>query len=154
MAKVVARRVIPGSQERVWHLLSDFERTNEWLPDVLSVEHTGGPPKGMGREHTAQMNGGIQAHQRLVAWDDSRRMAWRTEQEVDDGRDISRFNNVRTTVDLRPSGSETEITVTRTWSGGGPLGLIRSFGEKSRVTLEFEQLLDNLSSAMGTGDSS
>jgi hypothetical protein len=108
----------------------------------------------MGREHTAQMNGGIQAHQRLVAWDDSRRMAWRTEQEVHDGRDISRFNNVRTTVDLRPSGSETEITVTRTWSGGGPLGLIRSFGEKSRVTLEFEQLLDNLSSTMSSGDNS
>ena len=69
MAKVVARRVIPGSQERVWHLLSNFERMNEWLPDVLSVEHTGGPPKGMGREQTAQMNGGIQAHHRLVAWD-------------------------------------------------------------------------------------
>jgi carbon monoxide dehydrogenase subunit G len=156
MAKIVARQVVPGSQELVWHILSDFERTHEWLPAVVSIKHTGGSAKAMGREHTAQMDGGVEAHHRVVAWDDARRLAWRTEREMRDGRDVSKFNNVRTTVDLRPSGSNTEVTVTRTWSGGGLLGLIRSFGQKADVKQEFEQLLTNLNDVMknNTGSAS
>ena len=54
MAKVVTRQVVSGSQELVWHVLSDFDRMPEWLPGVTSIEHTGGPPKAFGREHVAQ----------------------------------------------------------------------------------------------------
>lgn len=156
MAKIVARQIVPGSQELVWHVLSDFERTSEWVPSAVSIEHTDGPAKALGREHTVRYDSGLEAHQRIVAWDDSRRLAWRTEREMHDGRDVSKFNNVRTTVDLRPSGSNTEITVTRTWSGGGPLGLIRSFNQKTAVKREFEELLANLNSIMNddTGSAS
>ena len=65
MAKIVARQIVPGSQELVWHVLSDFERTSEWVPSAVSVEHTGGPPKAMGREHTVRYDSGLEAHQRV-----------------------------------------------------------------------------------------
>lgn len=148
MAKVVARQVVSGSQELVWHVLSDFDRMPEWLPGVTSIEHTGGPPKAFGREHVAQMDGGIQVHQRIVAWDNSRRIAWRTVRETRDGRDVGSLHSVRTTIDLRPSAANTEVTLTGTWSGGGPLGLIRSFTNRGRIKGEFEQALVNLDQLM------
>ncbi len=148
MAKVVARQVVPGSQERVWHVLSDFDQTAEWLPGITSIEHTGGPLRASGREHVAHMADGAQAEQRVVAWDNSRRIAWRTVRETRDGRDVGSFHNVRTTIDLRPSGDRTEVTLTSTWSGGGPLGLIRSFGMRSKVAQDFEQALANLDGLM------
>lgn len=148
MAKVVARQVVSGSQELVWHVLSDFDRMPEWLPGVTSIEHTGGPPKAFGREHVAQMEGGVQTHQRVVAWDNSRRIAWRTVSETRDGREVGSLQNVRITIDLRPSGPNTEITLTGTWSGGGPLGLIRSFTNRGRIVGEFEQALASLDGLM------
>ena len=150
MAKVVARQVVSGSQELVWHVLSDFDRMSEWLPGVASIEHTGGPPKASGREHVAHMDSGLQAHQRVVAWDNSRRIAWRTVREVRDGRDVGDLHNVRTTIDLRPSAVNTEITLTGTWSGGGPLGLIRSLTNRGRIKAEFEQALANLDKLMAS----
>ena len=116
MAKVVARQVVSGSQELVWHLLSDFDRMPDWLPGVTSIEHTSGPPKAFGREHVVQMEGGVEVHQRVVAWDNSRRIAWRIVREVQGGRDVGSLHNVRTVIDLRPSAANTEITFTRTWS--------------------------------------
>lgn len=148
MAKVVARQVISGSQELVWHVLSDFDRMPEWLPGVTSIEHTGGPPKAFGREHVAQMEGGVEAHQRVVAWDNSRRIAWRNVREVQDGRDVGSLQNFRTIIDLRPSAANTEITLTGTWSGGGPLGLIHSLTNRGRIKGEFEQALANLDKLM------
>ena len=148
MAKVVARQVVSGSQELVWHVLSDFDRMPEWLPGVTSIEHTGGPPKASGREHVAQMENGIEAHQRVVAWDNSRRIAWRTVRETRDGRDVGSLQNVRTTIDLRPSAANTEVTLTGTWSGGGPLGLIRSLTNRGRIKAEFERALTGLDSLM------
>lgn len=148
MAKVVARQVVSGSQELVWHVLSDFDRMPEWLPGVTSIEHTGGPPKASGREHVAKLDSGAEAHQRVVAWDNSRRIAWRTVREVQDGRDVGSLQNVRTTIDLRPSAADTEITLTGTWSGGGPLGLIRSLTSRGRIKGEFELALANLDKLM------
>ena len=148
MAKVVTRQVVSGSQELVWHVLSDFDRMPEWLPGVTSIEHTGGPPKASGREHVAQMETGVEAHQRVVAWDNSRRIAWRTVREVRDGRDVGSLQNVRTTIDLRPSAADTEITLTVTWSGGGPLGLIRSLTSRGRIKGDFELALANLDKLM------
>lgn len=148
MAKVVARQVVSGSQELVWHVLSDFDRMSEWVPGVTSVEHTGGPPKTFGREHVAHLEGGAQAHHRVVAWDNSRRIAWRTVSETRDGREVGLLQNFRTTIDLRPSGPNTEITLTGTWSGGGPLGLIRSFTNRGRIKSEFEQALASLDGLM------
>ena len=150
MAKVVARQVISGSQELVWHVLSDFDRMPEWLPGVTAIEHTGGPPKAFGREHVAQMERGVEAHQRVVAWDNSRRIAWRNVREVQDGRDVSALQNFRTTIDLRPSAANTEITLTGTWSGGGPLGLVRSLTNRGRIKSEFEQALANLDKLMAS----
>ncbi len=148
MAKVVARQVVPGSQELVWHVLSDFERMSDWLPGVSSIEHTGGSPKGFGREHLARMDDGLEVHHRVVAWDNSRRIAWRIVREVRDGREVGSLHNVRTTIDLRPSAANTEITLTGTWSGGGPLGLIKSFTSRGRIAAEFEQALANLDKLM------
>ena len=144
MAKVVARRVVPGSQELAWHLLSDFDRMPEWLPGVSSIEHTGGPLKAFGREHVVQMDGGTQAQQRVVAWENSRRIAWRTVSETRDGRNVGTHSTVRTTIDLRPNAANTEITLTGTWSGAGPLGLIRALTNRGRIKAEFEQALANL----------
>ena len=151
MAKVVARKIVSGSQELVWHVLSDFDRMPEWLPGVTSIEHTGGPPKAFGREHVAQMEGGVEAHQRIVAWDNSRRIAWRNVREVQDGRDVAALQNFRITIDLRPSAANTEITLTGTWSGGGPLGLIRSLTHRGRITSELEQALANLDELLAGG---
>ena len=150
MAKVVARQVVSGSQELVWHLLSDFDRMPDWLPGVTSIEHTGGPPKAFGREHVVQMEGGVEVHQRVVAWDNSRRIAWRITREVQGGRDVGSLHNVRTTIDLRPSAANTEITFTGTWSGGGPLGLIRSLTSRGRIKREFDEALTNLDKLMSS----
>lgn len=150
MAKVVARQVVSGSQELVWHVLSDFDRMPEWLPGVASIEHTGGSPKAFGREHIVRMDDGLEVHHRIVAWDDSRRVAWRIVREVRDGRDVGSLQNVRTTIDLRPSAANTEITLTGTWSGGGPLGLIRSLTNRGRINGEFEQALANLDKLMAS----
>ena len=150
MAKVIARQVVAGSQELVWHVLSDFDRMPEWLPGVASIEHTGGPPKAFGREHVAHMDGGVQMHQRVVAWDNSRRIAWRNVRETQDGRDVGSLQNFRTIIDLRPSAANTEITLTGTWSGGGPLGLIRSFSNRGQTKRDFEQALAKLDKLMAS----
>ncbi len=151
MANVVIRRIVPGSQELVWHLVSDLDRLGEWMPDIASVEHLEGPRRALGRQQKSILNDGSELHQRVVNWDDSRRLAWRVERHLVDGIEVSDFHNVRTTIDLRPVGSDTELTVTSTWSTGNPVAWLRSFSEKGRVRQRFEAALEAIDSMMRAG---
>jgi hypothetical protein len=55
---------------------------------------------------------------------------------------------VRTTIDLRPVGPDTELTITSTWSTGSPIAWLRSFSEKGRVRQRFEAALEAVDSMM------
>ena len=151
MANVVARRIVPGSQELAWHLLSDLDRMGEWMPDITSVEHVDGPRRALGRQQKSILKDGSELHHRVVNWDDSRRLAWRVERHLVDGREVSDFHNQRTTIDLRPVGPDTELTFTSTWSAGNPVAWLRSFSEKGRVRQRFETALEAIDSILRAG---
>ena len=99
MAKVTVRRVVPGSQERVWHVLSDLDRFPEWLPNLERIEHSGGPARGLHREHTSYLADGTELHQKIVAWDNARRVGWRIERELRGGTEVGGYHSARTDID-------------------------------------------------------
>ena len=152
MAKVTVRRVVPGSQERVWHVLSDLDRFPEWLPNLERVEHRGGPARGLNREHTSHLADGTELHQKIVAWDNARRVGWRIERELRGGTEVGGYHSARTDIDLRPSGADTEMSITSSWRPSGPIAWLKSF-MTGGVQSEHEAALSNFAALLESPDS-
>ncbi|MBM4436145.1 MAG: SRPBCC family protein [Actinobacteria bacterium] len=150
MAKISTRRIVKGSQELVWHLIADFNRIPLWLPRVEKIEHVRGPARGVGREQKATMAGGIESHERVVAWDNARRYAFRVERQARAGKTVGgSIHNLRTDIDLRPSASNTEVIFTGSWSSG-PLGWVKSLLLRSSIRQDYETALNNIAKLMET----
>ena len=147
MAKVTVRRVVPGSQERVWHVLSDLDRFPEWLPNLERVEHRGGPARGL-----------IASTPRIwpTAPNSTRRSSPGTTPVGLAGASSASCVAVPRSAGITararisicaPSGADTEMSITSSWRPSGPIAWLKSF-MTGGVQSEHEAALSNFAALL------
>jgi hypothetical protein len=67
--------------DRVFARLADYpESWPEWLSPAQECHYEGAPPHGVGSIRHLSLRGGIRASERILAWDESERLAYRVEE--------------------------------------------------------------------------
>lgn len=62
------------------HLAERPESWPKWFPLARECQYEGVPPRGVGTIRHLSLRGGIQAREQILAWDTSKRFAYRVEE--------------------------------------------------------------------------
>jgi len=144
-----ATRVIAVPPDRVWPLLVDLTRLNEWLPVKAEITLPPGvthaaPGVIVGVKRQTQL-GMVGLEQVFGLCDAPRMLSWRNQNERLDGKPITQVKDFATTISLvGEAGGRTRITARSAWTPVGIMGTAASAMMKPRMQKEFEQALENL----------
>jgi len=134
--KTVRQRVIPASPEAVWRAISPLERAPQWLAGVESVEHTGGPVEGVGRQQRLTKllyKHDVEIDQEIAVWESQRQLSLKHVRESSGGKDLNGVRDFHTTVFLEPERRGTRVRVEYTWKASLGLAWLFSFLLGGRV---------------------
>ena len=71
--------LVDAPPERVWQVLTDWERSPDWMPGIDSMRQEGSGPPGTGTVVVFQARGAERSSE-VTAWDPPRRLALRSVQ--------------------------------------------------------------------------
>jgi len=135
--------------DRVWPLLADLSRLNEWLPVKAEITLPPGVTQVaqgviVGVKRQTQL-GMVDLEQVFGLCDAPRMLSWRNQHERLDGKSITQIKDFATTISLiGEAGARTRITVRSAWTPVGIMGTAASALMRPRMQKEFEQALENL----------
>jgi hypothetical protein len=76
----VRRGRVPLSADRVFEVLAERpEGWPAWFPLARACRYEGAPPYGVGTIRVLSLRGGVRARERLLAWEEDQRFAYRVE---------------------------------------------------------------------------
>lgn len=83
--RVRVREVVAASPERVFDVFADATSWTKWALPITGVEWTSPWPLTVGSTRTVTMMGGMVGWEEFIAWEPTRRMAFRFNQSVNGG---------------------------------------------------------------------
>jgi hypothetical protein len=142
-------RILPIPPDRVWPVLSDLTRLNDWLPVKAEITLPPGvksaAPGVVIRVLRQSPMGMVDLEQVIGICDPPRMLTWRNQNERLEGKPITQVKDFSTTVSLiGEPGGRTRVTVRSTWTPVGVMGAAVSAMLKPRMQKEYEQALVNL----------
>jgi len=148
-----ATRLIPAPPDKIWPLLIDLTRLNEWLPVKAEITLPPGvtqaaPGVIVNVKRQTQL-GMVDLEQIFGLCDAPRMLTWRNQNERLDGKPITQVKDFAATISLvGEAGGRSRITARATWTPVGIMGTAASALMKPRMQKEFEQALENIEKLM------
>jgi uncharacterized protein YndB with AHSA1/START domain len=121
MIEVTREQILPVPPERVWAVVESVSRLPEWFTGIETAEVIRG--SGLGRQQRLHGKWGqhtFALDQTVILCEPPRRIAWRHDQELLDGRPAPQIAiRVEFHLELTPAGAGTRVRVSsRQWPGG------------------------------------
>jgi len=112
--EITADTIIDATAARVFEIVSDPRRVQDWMPNVHDVKPLGAK-KGVGAERSIHLrigNMAILSHQKVTEHEPGKRFAWVHTQDTIDGKPFDFLEDLGTSFGLASKGKSTHVTAT------------------------------------------